>query len=310
MGRTARTPPNPRKKGRAEFESHKQEEESAEMATQIAEAIKAAMPLIAKEIATQNTLAMKPLLDRIAALEMKVTELQKGKPDSKQDYRKTIIIHGLAEPSEAKESPKQLAEAIETLAKAMNLRDLDYDDAFRAGKPGHGKSRPIIMRLLRTQDKFKIFNNKQLLYTDGKGGVDKSKPFANVYINDDAPPEQRKQDAILRKKLKELKEEEPATQGLVRNGRLVIREAGKISKILICDEAGDVIDAPRRPRNPRPRRRRNKAAHSKDEDMDASSDSSEEDSTPHVPLLNSDRRSSSRSSQRTPPNPLAPAPHS
>lgn len=139
------------------------------------------------------------------------------------DRSKNIVIFGIVEP--AKESPADLYKTIEELTNAMGIPDLDFDDAYRLGKPGNSAKgpRPVLLRLMKTRDKRTVFNNKKKLQTTPPG------PFEKVYIHEDQSVEERKiAKSDLRRKLKELKQADQQLTGSIRHNTLFTRKDGNI----------------------------------------------------------------------------------
>ncbi|OXA37699.1 hypothetical protein Fcan01_27498 [Folsomia candida] len=210
----------------------------------INKAIEAAMVTFMASNKIQLDLAIAPLTEmnnKIVALESKITLLE-GKLSTLEsgkttpDRHKSIIISGLPEP--AKETPAQLTATIIEMTKTMMIDNFDMDDAFRVGKSNPTKGpRPVILKLLRSRDKWQIFSNKKNLYMkDGK--VDKSGKFASIFINEDMTAEERKVAADLRGKLRDIKSKDPTVTGVIRRDTLTTRKDGKILQRFKWSQAG------------------------------------------------------------------------
>jgi len=121
----------------------------------------------------------------IHGLQTEVVEVKKKLHQLEiKERKKNLIIHGIDEPSN--ESAKDLHQHIKDIGEKLEL-EIDYDHTFRLGKQGSGK-RPIMIKLLRTQDKFKIMAARNKLKDTG------------IYINEDMDPDTRKNNALLNRK--------------------------------------------------------------------------------------------------------------
>jgi len=173
-----------------------------------------------KESWAQYTTNVNNLQERVMTLEEEIAALKQGPSGpSNANRQRNLIIGGLIE--DKKERPAQLHEKIEALMKVLNIDNLDYDDAFRLGKPQEGKTRVVLLRLLRMRDKWTIFNAKKLLRQAQDA-------YKNVYINEDETPEQRQNRKKLVEKLKEHKSADNAVVGSIRGPSLHIRKEGKV----------------------------------------------------------------------------------
>jgi len=75
-----------------------------------------------------------------------------------------------------------------------------------------GTRRPMLVKLLRYRDKLQIKSNAKLL----KG--------TNIFINDDMTLEERQKEGSLRKKKRELQNENPKIVCSIRHGRLYVND--------------------------------------------------------------------------------------
>jgi hypothetical protein len=165
-------------------------------------------------------------LDHITKLEKKITDLEEKvamleKTPNKDEKQRHLVIIGL--PEQPGERTTDLHNLIMDLMKAMKIKDFDYDDVFRMGQKRPGKTRPILLKLIRTRDKWTIFNAKKLL----QNGPSK---FSKVFINEDLSPEERKMSADLRRELKTAKSTDNSLTGTIRGPTLFIRKDGGIVK--------------------------------------------------------------------------------
>jgi len=263
MGRGDNHPPPRRgpirtKKSRKEFEADDDDDymsadDSLSIKTQVANGMKAATEDLKREIALQIKKELKPLVERVTKLEQQLQKLMHATPDQEQKHR-NLIIGGL--PETPSETPKQLEALLSTVAHEMGLKEIDYDEAYRLGKPKAGTSsqpttpRPVIIKLIRKKDKFTILNHKKQLYTDDDGKIAPTKKFAKVYFTEDLTPEERKHAANLRSKLKELKEQDATLTENISNGKLLVRRSGKVIKSFTCKADGTIVPINGTAKNP------------------------------------------------------------
>jgi len=122
-----------------------------------------------------------------------------------EQTRKNLIIFGYQESE--REGWKDISLLIRDLGQKLQYNGrIDYDNAFRLGPKMRGKSRPILLKLMRTVDKFKIL------------GLTKNLRGTSISIDEDFTPEERKIKVILRKKASELRKSFPDM-----NTRVVVR---------------------------------------------------------------------------------------
>jgi polyhydroxyalkanoate synthesis regulator phasin len=146
---------------------------------------------------------------------------------SQEIRKKTVWIHGL--PESPNEKWQELDAAIETLRKKMGLLEkIDYDDAFRVGKPRNGHTRAVVLKLMRLQDKKLMMSKKGSL----KG--------TNIFINNDINKEDRIKESILRKVSKSLLKDNPGSSTQLRRGQLQ-HKIGSTIEVYVVNENGEVI---------------------------------------------------------------------
>ncbi|OXA51476.1 hypothetical protein Fcan01_13644 [Folsomia candida] len=144
-------------------------------------------------------------------------------PTPAPDRHKAVVITGL--PEATKETMATLTATLLEMTTAMGIASFDFDKAFRVGKATAGKGpRPVIVKLLRSRDKWTLFAQKKQLYASKTG------KFAQVYINEDMTKEERKTAGELRAKLRELRVTGPTTMGTIRKDILTTRKAGVVDK--------------------------------------------------------------------------------
>lgn len=173
---------------------------------------------------TNITTKLHELESKIHALEAQVTMLESNSPRTPApDRHKAVVITGL--PEAAKETMTTLTATLLEMTTAMGIAGFDFDEAFRVGKVLVGKGpRPVILKLLRSCDKWTLFAQKKQLYAS------KTWKFAQVYINEDMTKEERKTAGELRAKLRELKATDPTTMGTIRKDILTTRKDGVVDK--------------------------------------------------------------------------------
>jgi hypothetical protein len=185
-----------------------------------------------QELTTKIITPLQAIIDTLAA---RVDKLEKASasvslmkdPISNLEKKRTLIITGITETGT--ETPADLHNQIMDLTKAMKIKDFDYDECFRLGKAKNGK-RPILLRLLRTRDKFALFNNKKNLKGNAK--------YGKVYINEDKSPEERQQEAHLRRYLREQRAANPKITGIIRNGTLTLKLDNQFHKKMMWTSDG------------------------------------------------------------------------
>jgi hypothetical protein len=201
------------------------------------------MPTLIAEITKQVMAAMAPfaaLLTRIETLEKQLGTAGGNPSHNVTNRKKNLLIYELPEPTTGKETPAELRHTLKDLASELGYAELDYDDAFRIGKATAKGLRPILLKLLRTRDKFDIFNAKKKLYLNAAGKPDKTKEYSNIYINDDLSPEERTKEKSLRDFMKQLRKGDPTIKGSVRNGKLITRKGGIASTRYAAQPDGTV----------------------------------------------------------------------
>jgi hypothetical protein len=151
-----------------------------------AELIKQSEERTVKAVKAQSDL-VQSVLKQIAITEASVSRLSlEIQRISKKDRMRNIVIFGVSE--SATEQWTEVDVQIANIASKLGIAEIDYDQAFRLGKKTAGKVRPILVKLLRTRDRFQIMGLRNRL----KG--------TKIFINDDKDPQERQKDSILRKK--------------------------------------------------------------------------------------------------------------
>jgi regulator of replication initiation timing len=176
------------------------------------------------------------LVDRVSTVEEKVNELKLENEFLKKQLKaRNLVIQGLPE------SPKEDFPALNTVVKDLFTR-LDVgqpsiDEVHRLGKKGV-QPRPILLKMVSTQDKFKILQAK-LKIPRGE----------NIFINEDLSLEERKAQAILRKKKREIQAQDPDITCNIKRTHLIVKKGDKIQTVLHVDQHGLVKPTNRSNRN-------------------------------------------------------------
>jgi len=134
-----------------------------------------------------------------------------------------IIIRGAEEGEN--ESYAQLAEKVEKVFKALDVGDIDWSSTRRLGKATPGKSRGIQVKLVRQKDKIRILGAKKKLAGD--------KDFGKVFINPELTKLELVKEVALRKKAKELKNENKNIKFYIKGGRLTVIRDQKESHYVV-----------------------------------------------------------------------------
>lgn len=144
---------------------------------------------------------------------------------------KNIIIHGIEE--KKIETTAELLDKAAELWKSLSITDVIVDDIFRIGKYQDGKSRPLIVKLVRTLDKKKIQQKAREISLHKK----------KIFINDDLTKQQQIERKLLREYLQASKQADNSITGSIRGNSLHLKKAGKVFKKLLVNSDGTIIDA-------------------------------------------------------------------
>jgi hypothetical protein len=134
----------------------------------------------------------------------------------RENRKRNIVINGL--PEIANENIQNRVTLVKDLTVKLGLSGTDFEEVRRLGRPGlsnPGRTRPLLVKLVKMNDKIAIMKSKAKL----KG--------TKIYIDDHLTPEEQRKHAILRKKLKELIVEDATTNGFVRYGTLTAWMSGQ-----------------------------------------------------------------------------------
>jgi hypothetical protein len=164
---------------------------------------------------------LEELVTKIGRVECSVNNLQREVGRLQQEIkRNNIIVYGIPEPNN--ETPADITRAIEGLSNSLKIAKIDIDDAFRLGKHLSGKTRPLLIKLLRYREKQNIFKAATAL----KG--------TSISISNDKTKEARIAEAALRRKRIEILKDRPKVNIRIRNHKLYIRD-GSHTTTLIYD---------------------------------------------------------------------------
>jgi hypothetical protein len=176
---------------------------------------------------------LKPLeeiITKIDRVETNLCVLQREVERLQQEVkRNNIIVYGLEEITN--ETATDIEKAIEGLSKSLKIAKIDYGDAFRLGKHSIGKTRPLIIKLLRFRDKMNIFHaSKQLKGT-------------TISISSDKTKDVRISEAALRKKKAEIQKRNPTAKFSFRNQKLIVREGAHVTTLIFDKASNGIIRA-------------------------------------------------------------------
>jgi len=159
---------------------------------------------------TEKLQPLRELDSTIEGMKNKLNDLETGFRNVQEDNtRKNIIVFGY--PEKHKEGWREMYQIVQDLSRKLRLdRNIDFDNAFRLGIKMHGKRRPVMIKLLRTFDKFEILS------------LSKNLKGTSISIEEDFSPEERKVKSLLRKKAFELRKSFPEmrTRVIVRKNEL------------------------------------------------------------------------------------------
>jgi hypothetical protein len=101
------------------------------------------------------------IAEKVKIIERSVLSLRNELDRIQDDQRKNnVLVYGLTESSSGSYCSYSYycyCKTMESLSSSLKISNIDYDDAFRLGKPKSGQIRPLIIKLIRYQDKHRIF---------------------------------------------------------------------------------------------------------------------------------------------------------
>ena len=178
---------------------------------------------------------LEQMKERMVKVEEEVIQLKKENEALKKQIRsRNLVIKGVEDADN--EQPAALDAKIDELFSQLGVGKPTIDDIYRMGRKG-ADPRPILLKLVSTRDKHKILHSKFKIPQD-KG----------IFINEDLSKEERRIQAILRRKKKELKRQDPLTNFDIRGIKLIAKKDNKIQAVFVVDENGEV-----NPQNAHPR---------------------------------------------------------
>ena len=202
-------PPNPRKILNSEFITRRSEVRAEAKSSEMDANAKLDWIMTTLKSLNENVNKTLTGLDK---LEAAVEDIRR------QQVSKSLVIFGLTEPDG--ETYAMLENETENLMKAIGVHNFDPDNVKRMGRPQAGKTRPVIVEMLRTRDKHAILKAKSTarqLLTQKK-----------IYIY----PEKTKTERTIEKDLaahaKNFKSTNPGVQTSIRNSKLRVDEGGQI----------------------------------------------------------------------------------
>jgi hypothetical protein len=152
------------------------------------------------------------VLKKVSKLEKQVEALKTDLEKAQSELRKkNVLIEGV--PEQENERWRDTELLVDGFFQKLGLSESPLiDDCFRIGNSTPGKIRPILLKLIRFKDKKLIMENRMKL----KG--------TKMYVNDDLTKQQRVQNAVLRKKEKELRRDNPGAKVYSRTSMLILKE--------------------------------------------------------------------------------------
>jgi len=147
---------------------------------------------VVKEEIGEELKEFKTMIPRIEKLERQVDNVQKSISRIEAAERlMNIVVHRFTE--RRGENHFDRDKIVQDLARNLGMDAIDYSETLRLGRIKIGRSRPILIKLIRYWDKQHIFSKARVL----KG--------TSIFINDDLTPEERQKEGILRKKSRDLR---------------------------------------------------------------------------------------------------------
>jgi len=116
--------------------------------------------------------AIRNLQDKVDIMERSVKHFES------EDTRKNLIVFGY--PEKQQEGWRDLCGIVDDLSKKLKCsRNIDFDNAYRIGKKVNGRRRPILVKLLRTMDKYYIL------------GLTRNLRGTSITVDEDFSPKER-----------------------------------------------------------------------------------------------------------------------
>lgn len=165
-------------------------------------------------IVEHNSKLIEQLTKRVSLLEQNSKKLN-------------IILHGIPE-STGRESLQNRINIFTDIVQKLGLKDIDCEDIRRLGLSNPSKVRPLLVKLVKMTDKIEIMKSRKML----KG--------TKVFIEDDLNIEERKLNARLREKFKDLRKDDPTITGFVRNGSICMWKQGQKTVLKFSGESSQL----------------------------------------------------------------------
>ena len=155
--------------------------------------------------------------NRIKYLESATERLERN------EKKNNVIIVGLQE--QDFEGFAQRDKIIEDLSNRLKVPKIDYDYAVRVGKKIPNQDRRLLVRFVRHRDKMSIMAAARQL--EG----------TKIYINHDLTLQQRKYQALLRRKKADILKIYPQAKCRIQQGKMIVDKGGRMEVIY-----GDTLD--------------------------------------------------------------------
>ena len=152
-----------------------------------------------EEERTKKDTIIEDLKSEVDSLSTKIEKLEKLQDQQEQYSRRNcLLVHGIAEEKEEITDEVIINTLNEKLDLDITLWDLERTQRIRQPKKTRGKTRPIIVKFVRYNDRYKVFRNKKKLkgqkisITESFTKIRMDKPrqaketygFTNVWTND------------------------------------------------------------------------------------------------------------------------------
>ena len=129
---------------------------------------------------------------------------------------KTLMIFNL--PEDPNEKPEQTSLKVTELLQSLQLTGIEIDETYRLGRPKQGTTRPVKLKLLRSNDKKKIMNTKIKLQLNPR--------TQKIGISPALTKEQRNVTNLLLSYALQEKENNPGIKFKIRNSVLYMDSSG------------------------------------------------------------------------------------
>jgi hypothetical protein len=169
---------------------------------------------------------LKPVFDAIDKIPQLESNIQKVLLQvnrvNRSERKNNIIVYGLFEKDG--ETFKDRDFEVDKLAKTLKIGSMDYSESFRLGKQQKGKSRPMLIKMVRFRDKAEILSKWKLLQGTG------------VSIKDDLSVEERKVRGILSARCREIQQGDKSAKCQIRNGMMTVTTNRGEERFMVNEE--------------------------------------------------------------------------